>query len=283
MNEFMQAASITVFKGNAMALVNDFLDKNFIKRPRLRRFITRLLEGDKETEVYLLGSKIRINSTKEHGYLRAHRASRSSSLLRDEIPIMITLANLLEDGDTFLDIGANVGIYSVTLSKLAAINDINFYAFEANEDTFSRLAANCAGRKICPMNLAISERNEVLEFVSGAVSHVFTRTKYQNSYSIQGELSTVNARRLDSLDLLGDSLILKIDVEGQELEVLLGAEKLFLENRIRAVYLDGCDDMEAVIDFLSSKNFSFLDGRTLGEANESTFSLLAIKKLRSNG
>ena len=109
MNEFMQAASITVFKGNAMALVNDFLDKNFIKRPRLRRFITRLLEGDKETEVYLLGSKIRINSTKEHGYLRAHRASRSSSLLRDEIPIMITLANLLEDGDTFLDIGANDG------------------------------------------------------------------------------------------------------------------------------------------------------------------------------
>lgn len=258
--------------------MNHFLDQNFIKRPRLRRLLTRLLEGQKEINVYLLGSRFLINTTKEHGYLRASRLASSSSLLKDEIPIIITLASILEEGDVFLDIGANIGIYSVTLSKLSALKKVGFYAFEANPDTFCRLESNCNGKSICPMNYAISDHDGKLDFVGGAVSHVFTSIHYSNQYSIQGEITSVASRRLDGLGIIGDSLVMKIDVEGQELEVLRGSEKLFLQNRVRAIYLDGCNNAEEVKCFLTDRGFYFLDGRTLMEATETTFSLLALKR-----
>src|SRR5471030_805348 len=98
-----------------------FLDRYFIKQPRLRLFVTRLLEGDRDLDVSLLGAKLRVNSVKEHGYLRSSRIAASSALLRDELPVILNLAALLADGDTFIDIGANAGIYSLTLARMRAI------------------------------------------------------------------------------------------------------------------------------------------------------------------
>ena len=80
------------------------------------------------------------------------------------------------------------------------------------------------------------------------------------------------------MGIIGDSLVMKIDVEGQELEVLMGSEKLFSQDRVRAIYLDGCNNAEEVRCFLTARGFYLLDGRTLMEATESTFSLLALKK-----
>ena len=68
--------------------------------------------------------------------------------------------------------------------------------------------------------------------------------------------------RLDSLDLTGDSLILKIDVEGQELNVLNGATGLFAAGRVKAVFVDGYND-ESVETFLRHYGFKLLDGVSL--------------------
>ena len=118
-----------------------FIDRYFIKQPKFRRFVTRLLEGDRELDVQLLGATLHVHSIKEHGYLRSSRLVNSSALLREELPIIINLASLLCDGDTFVDCGANIGIYSLTLARMHRIlPNTSFYAFEANPDTFSRLS-----------------------------------------------------------------------------------------------------------------------------------------------
>jgi hypothetical protein len=115
------------------------IDRYFVKQPKFRRLITRLLYGDREQDVDLLGASVRIHTIKENGYLRASRMIAGSSLLRDELAILINLAALFRDGDTFVDIGANVGIYSLTLARTHRILPrTRFYAFEANPDTFSR-------------------------------------------------------------------------------------------------------------------------------------------------
>jgi len=258
------------------------LDRYFIKQPKLRRFITRLLEGDRTQDVSLLGASLRVHSVKEHGYLRASRMVQNSALLRDELPILIHLAALFSDGDTFVDIGANVGVYSLTLARLRRIfRRSHFYAFEANPDTFSRLTAHTEALGIQAFNVALSDHTGSLEFVPGAVSHVFTTVDNISSYSIAEARVTVPCRRLDEMEIAGNSLVLKIDVEGQEKEVLEGAVALFLSRRVKAVYVDGYKD-KGVESFLTGHGFTLLDGKTLAPAAEGLFSLLAIRNQLTN-
>ncbi|MCF4967969.1 FkbM family methyltransferase [Nostoc sp. CMAA1605] len=251
-------------------------DRFFIKKPYIRRFVTKLIEGDKEKKVELLGCSIQVNSIKENGYLRASRMAKFSSLFRDELPIIIHLAALLAHADAFVDIGANVGIFSASLAKIKQIyKDINFYAFEANPDTFLRLKQTTDGLPITAHCIALAEREGELEFFTGAVSHVFTTI--ENSYSdLTQKKVTVPCRRLDSFDILGKCIIIKIDVEGQELEVLKGAEGLFNSNRVIAVYLDGYKNNQ-VESWLKGYGFNFFDGKSLKKIDGEAFSLLAIK------
>lgn len=255
-----------------------FIDRYFLKQPRLRRFVTRLLEGDKETDVPLLGTTLRVHSIKEHGYLRSSRLANSSALLREELPILINLAALLCDGDTFVDIGANVGVYSHTLSRLRKIlPGLRFYAFEANPDTFGRLTANLEARGVRGHHVALADHAGTLEFVPGAVSHVFTTVENISNYSVADGRVSVPCQRLDAMDIEGDSLVLKIDVEGQEKNVLDGAEGLFRANRVKAVYLDGYKGRE-IETLLRGYGFTLLHGKTLEPTEGGVFSLLAVRR-----
>lgn len=256
--------------------ISYFIDQYFIKQPKIRRFVTWLLEGNHDQDIQLLGASLHINSIKEHGYLRSFRMAQKSALLREELPVIINLASLLENGDTFVDIGANIGIYSLTLVRMLHIKpEIRFYAFEANPDTFKRLAVKAPAQGINIFNLALSDKSGVLEFVEGAVSHVFTTIPNTSKYSIPSQKLSVECRRLDEIDIEGDSLILKIDVEGQEKEVIDGADGLFRSNRVKAVYLDGYKDKQ-IESLLLSYGFNLFDGKTLEPTEGGIFSLLAI-------
>jgi FkbM family methyltransferase len=252
------------------------IDKYFIKSPRFRRLLTRVIEGDQDQNVSLLGTTLRVNSIKEHGYLRASRLAAKSSLLNDELAPLLNLASLIQDGDTFVDVGANVGIYARTYARFCQIYpNFRVYAFEANPDTFSRLSYQ-PEHTFTAQALAISDLEGSLQFVGGAVSHVFTTLDKQNAYSIPNALHTIACKRLDQLAIEGNSLIIKIDVEGQELRVLRGASALFQQGRVKAVYLDGYDDDDHVISWLKENGMRISDGRTLKD-NEPTFALLALK------
>ncbi len=255
------------------------IDRFFVKQPKLRRWVTRLLYGNREQDVELLGTTLRIHSIKENGYLRASRMTRGSSLLRDELAIIINLAAVLSDGDTFVDIGANVGIYSLTLARIHRIFPRSrFYAFEANPDTFSRLAVHAEKLGIQAHNVALADHSGSLEFVAGAVSHVFTTVENASAYNIPSDRLSVPCRRLDEIDIMGNSLVLKIDVEGQEKNVLDGAAGLFRERRIKAVYLDGYKDRD-IETHLRDRGFTLLNGKTLEPTIGGIFSLLALRDI----
>ena len=254
-----------------------FIDRYFLKQPKLRRFVTRLLEGNRECDIKLLGTSFRVHSIKEHGYLRTSRIANSSALLRDELPVMLNLASLLCDGDTFVDCGANVGVYSLTLARMHRIlPNTRYYAFEANPDTFSRLTEKATTLDVKAYNVALSNHSGSLEFVSGAVSHVFTTLENASKYSLSGERTKVPCRRLDEMEIEGNSLILKIDVEGQEKQVLEGASALFKAHRVKAVYLDGYKD-KTIERFLIDNGFYLLNGKSLNPIRVGEFNLLAIR------
>lgn len=260
------------------ATLRRLLDRYFIKQPTLRKFVTQTLERDEDRDVTLFGTRLRINNLKEHGYLRAFRRSAYHSVLHDEAGALLTLSLLLCPGDTFVDVGANVGLFVCTLARRRNLSrDVRFYAFEANPDTFKRLCESARGLDVIAQQRAISDRAGELEFVSGAVSHVFTQATKRSDYHYKHQAPVpVIAQRLDDSGIEGDSIIIKIDVEGQELNVLKGATDLFERNRVKAVYLDGYND-PGVEEFLVERKFLFFDGRTLQPALPSFPNLLAVR------
>lgn len=252
--------------------------RHFIQRPKLRRFVTRLIEGDKDIVVDLFGAPVTLNTVKEHGYLRASRSLQKVSLLRDELPVLMNLAQLLADGDTFVDIGANVGLFTCLLARRGLLypGRNRFYALEANPDTFSRLSRSVASLGVTLFPFAASDKDGELEFVAGAASGVFTTSDRQTSANIAEERIRIPCRRLDGLELAGDRLVIKIDVEGQERSVIDGTSGLFAANRVKVVYFDGFAD-RSLFDYLSGLGFRLLDGRSAQPATRETYSLLAIK------
>jgi hypothetical protein len=139
------------------------------------------------------------------------------------------------------------------------------------------LQANLSAPDQTAFNFAVGDKPGKLTFVRGAVSHVTTTLSQANSYSLK-ETFDVECRRLDSFEIPGGNLLLKIDVEGQELDVLRGASRWFDEGRCAVVYIDGFERRDEVFDLLKRRDFVLLDGRTLEPAQENTFSLLAIRR-----
>jgi FkbM family methyltransferase len=253
------------------------IDRYFLKQPLIRRFFTRLLAGEREAKVSLLAKEYQVHTLREHGLFRAAKLAATCSLFRDEIPVLIHLASIVADGDTFLDIGANVGIFAASIGQFRMIYPkLKVYAFEPNPDTARRLRANVEPLGAKVFGLALSDRNGILEFVDGAVSNVFTTIENASSYSISHERTLCECRRLDDIEIDGNALVMKIDVEGQEWEVLQGALSYFRSNRVKALYLDDYKDPR-VRNLLDEYGFHCFNGRTLETATRDTKHLLAVR------
>ena len=264
-----------------MSKISYLIDRLVIKQPRFRSAITRLIYGNRDLSVDLFGTNFIINSIRENGYFRAFKKSLTSSLFRDEASVLISLSSILQPGDTFIDVGANIGLFSCVLSRrnsLARNLPTLFYAYEPHPNTFERLRLNSAPLGIVCRNVAVSNKRGEEEFIDGAVSHVFTNVASASQYNIQTQRQHIKTVRLDEEKIEGNSIVIKIDVEGSELAVLQGATKLFESNRVKAVYLDGFKNEVEVESFLQRFNFAFFNGRTLERSKNHEFSLLAICK-----
>lgn len=254
----------------------EFIYLNFIERPELREKVTRAVYGDKDVVRKVCGVDLDINTLRENGYLRAAKAASMSSVLGDEVITLQRLAMFFSDDVTFVDAGANIGLFSSLAAGAGNIfRNFAVHAFEPHPGTYSRLKRNAARHGFEAHECGLGAKAEQTSFVEGAVSHVTTRADAPNVYSIEGRNIDVTIKRLDDFDLAGD-LVIKIDVEGQELAVLEGAMRYFDEGRVRTVFVDGYED-PGVWKFLEDRGFRMLDCETLLPAKDKTFHLLAVR------
>ena len=152
-----------------------------------------------------------------------------------EFPEMGFVLHALAEGDLFLDVGANIGAYSILAASLQGTQCI---AFEPASDTYQLLVENVAlndyGSKITTHRMAIGdEHGEVLLTASlDTVNHIVSAS----DDVVPREF--VSLRRLD--EVLGDqrAAIMKIDVEGYEMPVIRGAEKTLRHDALLAVVLE---------------------------------------------
>ncbi len=127
-----------------------------------------------------------------------------------------------------MDIGANLGVYSLQLSKIVGPTG-RVIAFEPVPQTFELLAANMAYgpyRNITLLNAAVSEgtgpagMNIPKEEETGLDS-------YYEAHLTSGEAElSVMCIAIDSLGIFGRIKLIKIDVEGEEILALKGMKDL---------------------------------------------------------
>lgn len=139
--------------------------------------------------------------------------------------------------DLFVDVGANVGAYSLLIGRLTNASCI---AIEPSKNTFEKLTINIEKNKLGHVqlfNVALgSEEKEVS----------FTKGLGPENYIVDDEhisTETVPQSTLDQL-IEHNSIFMKIDTEGYELEVLKGARKLLSQGAIKAIICEINDKLE---------------------------------------
>ena len=242
--------------------------------PRLRVQLTRMLMPEREVDVQIFGAPLRINTRDEIGLWRAARIAEENVIFRDEAASLLNLALVLRPMDVFVDVGANVGLYSSVLARFRHLYpSAKFVAIEANPGTAQRLRQTLASAEVTVLNVGASDSATELAFEKGVTSGVF---KVAASGSTREAMKSP-CERLDAMDLPPGDLVLKIDVEDHELPVLEGAAGLFAAGRIKVVYLDGYGS-PTIPALLRNHGFNLFDGRTLEPSGERVpdFSLLAV-------
>lgn len=138
-------------------------------------------------------------------------------------------------GTTTFDVGANVGIYSVALSR-AVGPDGQVVAVEPDTASARRLMGNLALNSIANVRVieaVASDRNEMVELYLADDSAFNSVVAIEGRHAGMGTVA-VRSMRLDEVwDDLGRPTVsfVKIDVEGAEVPVLRGAEVMIATAR----------------------------------------------------
>lgn len=144
----------------------------------------------------------------------------------------------------FVDVGAHIGIWSIKLADQFE----KIYAFEPDPTNFECLKENIKSRdivNIIPYNMALSHYNGLC-----GIQH---KSESNNSGNIEIiPNGKILCYRLDSFYLKNVDLI-KIDTQGSEGKIILGAEKTLKINN-PVIFLEQ-DDNIGGLKFLKEKNF----------------------------
>jgi len=148
---------------------------------------------------------------------------------------MRDLAN--EEGcEVFLDIGSNIGLYTIFLSQCPRLSEIhayepvrrNFYQMQAN------LLINGLESAIKTHNCALSDHSYMAEInidpSSTGISRIDIGDRDRDCFKIKEEITCVQLD--ENQNWKNKKIIIKMDVEGHELAALKGMRKALIDNKV---------------------------------------------------
>ena len=148
----------------------------------------------------------------------------------------------------FLDVGANLGLFSLLLARHHPERVI--HAFEPNPSTYAALQANLARNGCLHAHAharAVAAQEGEIVFEANPVDRATTHIVMENGSPSGGApVVRVPGVTLDAFagrEHLDAIALLKVDVEGYEELVFQGAERLLASKRARVVYYEVCPEL----------------------------------------
>lgn len=172
----------------------------------------------------------------------------------------------MQPGHVFYDIGANVGAYALIAASVAKKN-CTVYAFEPSFSTFDSLVKNIVRngmtREVIPFQIALAERTALAAFhyssmAPGTAGHAFAGNGNAPAECMQ----TLPAYRLDDLIRTFSLRIpthIKLDVDGAEYQVLLGAQETLKRREVRSLLVEINETLDTdrrIAPFLTDRGFA---------------------------
>jgi FkbM family methyltransferase len=148
------------------------------------------------------------------------------------------ILNRLRPGDTFVDVGANIGYYSLLASKRVGCTG-SVVAIEASPGIFRQLEGNLRLNEIGnvrAINIAVSDREGFARLfrgpeTNGGLSTIVADEAATNDCRFECEVAAAPLYKLLTADEIRAVRLIKIDVEGAEWPVVSGMAPLFSSAR----------------------------------------------------
>ena len=175
----------------------------------------------------------------------------------------VLAAGLSKNNKVVFDIGANIGEYTDMVAKSINNPGLKIYSFEPSHKTYEKLCANIMDDRVelCNFGLGERENNNVLLYSDHECSGMASLYKRQLEH-VNVSMSNEESIHIKTVDdycrTAGITHIhfMKVDVEGNELNVLKGAKKMIDEGRISAIQFEfGGTDIDSRVFF---KDFWYL-------------------------
>jgi len=177
------------------------------------------------------------------------------------------IKNSLFSGDVFIDGGANIGFYSILSSKFVGSKG-KVISFEPTSTCYNYLLKNIKINKkknIFPVKKAISNKNSTVLFKVGENSEENSIVKNSNK---KDNIIKIKAISIDSYcknKKIKKVNLIKLDIEGQELQALKGSRNTILKNKdIKIIFelniskrKDGIIYSKKIFNYLSKLNFKY--------------------------
>ncbi len=143
------------------------------------------------------------------------------------------LLHFLRPGELFVDVGANVGTYSVLAAAEIGADTI---AVEPVPAAFAHLTANVAlnevQERLTALNVAVGSEPGTLAFTATEdINNHVTDAAGENTIQVE-------VRTLDGILSGHHPTLLKVDVEGYEAEVFRGGEATLAQESLQAIIIE---------------------------------------------
>jgi len=183
------------------------------------------------------------------------------------------IEDFIKPGEVFFDVGANIGAYSLYAFK-HCLGNVIIHAFEPGFSTYHQLVRNIllnhAENSIFPHMLALSHTSGTSVFNYLSIEPGFSYNSLGDNLDYKGEaFEPAFRQKVFSFSL--DSLVkeygfprpnhIKLDVDGKELDILLGAKDVLADTNLRSVIVEICklrNQETQVVSLLSADGFKLL-------------------------
>jgi FkbM family methyltransferase len=174
---------------------------------------------------------------------------RSKRILTKEPDTIAWIDSLFLPNEVFFDVGANIGAFSLYAGK--RVSGLRVFAFEPHCQNFAKLNENIningLNTNVVAYPIALDRRNSIATLGLSNINAGFSGHQYNSDFDQRG-FEFKPAFKQGCVGFTMDSLVfdynlpnpnhIKIDVDGNELSVIQGAQKILSGKLLRSILIE---------------------------------------------